>query len=230
MRSTPSSKVNSVKLHLVNGLPYREIARKVKLSLGTIHNIARKHKVERFSKKGGRPTKLSDTIKRNVVRNITTGKCDTAVQAAKILQTTHNNFVSPQTVRNVLKNVGLKARRKLKKPAISAVNRRKRLKFGKRHEHWTTADWSRVIWSDETKINRFSSDGRLWYWTSPGEALSQRTIQPTVKYGGGSIMVWGCITYQGTGDITWIEGTMNADVYCAILNQNLLGSHGQIVD
>ena len=40
----------------------------------------------------------------------------------------------------VLRRIGLKAKHKLKKPAISAVNKRKRLEFAKRHEHWTKAD------------------------------------------------------------------------------------------
>ncbi|XP_050579336.1 uncharacterized protein LOC126916994 [Bombus affinis] len=28
------------------------------------------------------------------------------------------------------------------------------------YKEWTTEDWKRVIWSDETKINRFESDRR----------------------------------------------------------------------
>jgi hypothetical protein len=121
-----------------------------------------------------------------------------------------------------LRSKGLEAKHTLKKPATSAVNKRKRLEFAKRHEQWTTADWSRNVWSDETKINRFSSDGRLWCWQATGEALSDRTIQARVKHEGHSVMVCGCMMAHDVGDITRIEGTMNADVYCTNLDQNLI--------
>jgi hypothetical protein len=34
--------------------------------------------------------------------------------------------------------------------------------FAEKYLHWTVEDWKRVIWSDETKINRFGSDRRQW--------------------------------------------------------------------
>ena len=41
-------------------------------------------------------------------------------------------------------------------------NQKKQLEFAKIHQHWTIDDWNRVIWSDETKLNRFGSDRGLW--------------------------------------------------------------------
>jgi len=56
-------------------------------------------------------------------------------------------------------------------------------------------DWKRVLWSDETKINRIGSVGRVYTWKQKGEPLSDRTPTPTVKHGGGIILwyegVWG---------------------------------------
>ena len=43
-----------------------------------------------------------------------------------------------------------------------------------------------------------------------GEDLLLECIQQTVKFGGGSVMVWGCISCEGTGLITKMEGRMNA--------------------
>ena len=34
-----------------------------------------------------------------------------------------------------------------------------------------------------------------------GEALSERNTHSTVKYGGGSIMVWGCMMAHGVGQL-----------------------------
>ena len=42
-------------------------------------------------------------------------------------------------------------------------------------------------------------------------------IKPTLKFGGGQIFVWGCMTAQGVGYLCQIEGTLNADLYVDIL-------------
>ncbi len=49
-------------------------------------------------------------------------------------------------------------------------------------------------------------------------------VLPTVKHGGGSIMVWGCMSAAGTGELQFIKGTMNANMYCDILKQSMIPS------
>jgi hypothetical protein len=85
-------------------------------------------------------------------------------------------------------------------------------------------DWKRVIWSDETKINRLGSDGRKWVWKKPGEGLSDRLVEGTVKFGGGSLMMWGCMTWEGVGLACKIDGKMDADLYTQILEDELQGT------
>ncbi len=58
-------------------------------------------------------------------------------------------------------------------------------------------------------------------WRQPGEEYKDKCVLPTVKHGGGSVMVWGCMSAAGTGELQLIEGTMNAYIYCDILNQRL---------
>ncbi len=40
----------------------------------------------------------------------------------------------------------------------------------------------------------------------------------------GSVMVWGCMSAAGTGELHFIEGTMNANMYCNILKQSMIPS------
>ena len=35
-------------------------------------------------------------------------------------------------------------------------------------------------------------------------------------------MVWGCMSAAGTGELQFIEGTMNANMYCDILKQSMI--------
>ncbi len=49
--------------------------------------------------------------------------------------------------------------------------------------------WNHVLWSDESKVNFFSSDGVQKVWRCPGEEYQENCALPTVKHGGGSIMV-----------------------------------------
>jgi hypothetical protein len=115
----------------------------------------------------------------------------------------------------------MRSAEKKKKPALSAKNAKARLEFAKRHQHWTVEDWKHVIWSDEAKINRFQSDGRSWYWSHDGDSLQSHYVKETLKHGGGSIMVWGCMTAHGPGYLCKLERRMDQHVYKEILEDEL---------
>jgi hypothetical protein len=107
------------------------------------------------------------------------------------------------------------------KPNLNAKNIRERLAWAKKYEDYTIADWRRVIWSDETKINRFCSDGRTWAWIRDNEPLQDRLIKQTKKHGGGSIMIWSCISCIGVGWMCKIDSIMDKEVYGTILRDEL---------
>jgi len=51
--------------------------------------------------------------------------------------------------------------------------------------------------------------------------LSDRTVEGTVKFGGGNVMVWGCMGWNGVGYATRIEGKMNGALYVSIMEDEL---------
>uniref|UniRef100_A0AAZ3NX60 Tc1-like transposase DDE domain-containing protein n=1 Tax=Oncorhynchus tshawytscha TaxID=74940 RepID=A0AAZ3NX60_ONCTS len=73
---------------------------------------------------------------------------------------------------------------------------------------------NKILWSGETKIELFDLNAKRHGWRKPG------TI-PTVKHGGGSILLCGCFSVAGTGRLVRIEAKMNGAKYREILDENL---------
>uniref|UniRef100_A0AAZ3S129 Transposase n=1 Tax=Oncorhynchus tshawytscha TaxID=74940 RepID=A0AAZ3S129_ONCTS len=74
-----------------------------------------------------------------------------------------------------------------------------RLECAKRHLKDSQTMRNKILWSDETKIELFGLNAKSHVWRKPG------TI-PTVKHGGGSIMLCGCFSAAVTGRLGRIEG------------------------
>ena len=125
--------------------------------------------------------------------------------------------VSKATVKRRLSGVGLKGRRARKKPMLTDKHKEKRLKFAKDHADWTVSDWSVVLFTDESKFNMFASDGPTYIRRRKGEDHLPECIVPTVKFNGGSVMMWGGMSFRGVGLLKQITGTLNKHGYKKIL-------------
>ena len=55
-----------------------------------------------------------------------------------------------------------------------------------------------------------------------GEEFMEDCVQPTVKHGGGGIMVWGCINTKGVEFLTKVEERLNREGYINILENALI--------
>jgi transposase len=221
MKATTASKVNSAIAMLRSGVSIREIARKLSLGKSTIGRTKLEHCPGVDCSKGGRPRVLSEADRRYCVQKITKGKISNAVKVTKMLDEDFQIKVNPETVRRALRVAGLGAIEKDKKPLLRSTNVQKRLAWCKQHKDWTVDDWKRVIWTDETKIKRFNSNGRQWAWIRSGEQLQNHHVKLTVKHGGGSIMLWSAITYAGVGWMCKIDGNMDKTLYKEILEDEL---------
>jgi transposase len=224
MKALSSTKVDLVVQMLKSGHSGRHISSTLDISIASISKIRLKHCPDIPKSSGGRPTKLSPANIHYATHLIERGKADNAAQVTRTLQNIINQPLSSQTVRRTLKQVGLKAVVKRKRPFLSKRHRKARMDFAVTHLHWTVEDWKRVIWSDETKINRLGSDGRKWVYKRSGESLSDRLVEGTLKFGGGSIMMWGCMFWEGPGYACKIDGRMDGELYRQILDEDLQAS------
>ena len=211
MKVIPISTKTQIFEYVAEGLSTRQIAKKVpSVSHMTVTRLRSEHFNGLAKPKAGRPSKLTPYDKRKLVRDMSSGRIQTAVDAAKELSNTMETQLHPEAIRRVLRKSGLKAIKKKKKPFLSRKHRQQRLEFARKYSNWTPEDFKRVIWSDETKINRFGSDGLQWVWKKPKAPLLDCHVQGTFKHGGGSLMLWGCMTSLGivVKKITFQQSTM----------------------
>lgn len=217
---TKETRLRAIK-YFSDGLSNRKIAAIIGVDSKTVDKIAREVYPDRIKCKGGQPKKLTERGKQFCVRKITIGKQENAVSVQKSLKNELDVDVSAQTVRNYLKSAGLQPIVKPKKPLLSKKNIKSRLSWAKAHVDWTIADWKRVVWSDETKIDRFGSDGQRYAWKRESEPLQPRHVNQTVKHGGGNLKLWSCITYEGVGWLVRIDENLTKEIYKTILEDDL---------
>lgn len=201
-------------------LSYRKVAEKYKVSKSAVHKIYAKylqHNIVENLRGRGRKRNTNAYDDRRIVRET---QRNPSITSRNIVEQLKLN-VSSRTVRRRLKEVDLKSCVARCKPHISKVHKKKRLAFAKKYVNKPLSFWKRVIWSDESKFELLNKKKRARVWRKPNEALKKQYVIPTVKYGGGSIMIWACFSSYGVGNLVPIEGIMTADTYIDILNENL---------
>ena len=73
-------------------------------------------------------------------------------------------------------------------------------------------------------MNVFGTDGFQTVWRRKGEEYKEKCMVPTVKHGGGSVLMWGCMSAADVGELHFIDGLMNSQMYCSILKEKMLPS------
>ena len=176
------------------------------------------------SSHSGRPRLLTERDERRIARSIRSGVAKTASQVSSIVFNQSTNAPSVETVRRALHRQKLYGRISRRKPKLTKSHMKKRLEWAKAHLTWSVGDWSKVLFSDESKICRLQSGANRYCWREVAHELDTRAVTPTVKFGGGSIMVWGCMCAAGVGWMCKIDDRMDASLYRDILEGEMMWS------
>lgn len=70
----------------------------------------------------------------------------------------------------------------------------------------------------------FGSDGVQHIWREVGQDYHQDCVVPTIKHGDSSVLIWGCMSLDGLGEMIFIDGITNAHMYVKILEKIMLPS------
>ena len=236
---TESSKITArskelsedLKRHIValheDGQGYKKIANILKLSCSTVAKI-----IQRFKRAGstqnrprvGRPKKLSACAERHIQMLSLKDRCRSPVSIATEIEEVGGQPVSAQTIRRTLHQIGVHGCHPRRKPLLKTIHKKASKQFAEDMSTKHMDYWKHVLWSDEIKINLFGSDGFKHVCRWPGEEYKDKCVMPTVKHGGGNVMVWGCMSAASAGELYFIEGNMNSNMYCEILQQSIIPS------
>jgi transposase len=137
---------------------------------------------------------------------------------ARMLQTeliaARNVHICLQTVRNRLREENIRPGVPARGPRLTREHRVARLQFAREHADWGLEDWSNVMFTDESRFCLYASDRRMPVYRRPGERHCQCNFRQLESFGGGSVMVWGGISFQGRTELVPInEGRMTAHRY-----------------
>ncbi|GBN13448.1 Transposable element Tcb1 transposase, partial [Araneus ventricosus] len=124
---------------------------------------------------------------------------------------------SVRTIRRRLQAAGLNGRRPVKKPMISTKNRKARVEWTKAHKYLTKKECEDVLCSDESKYMLFGKNGIQWIRRPQDTRFNPKYQIPTMKHGGGNVIVWGCVSRLGMCPLRRIHGIMDKFQYEYIL-------------
>jgi hypothetical protein len=204
-----------------------EIAAELDLPYNTVrenyHRLVKQGPRPNFylsASKPGRPRRFNSHDKRQMARLILSGTARDGSDMQRMLFPD----APARTVHAALQSIGLNGRVHRSKPLLTKIHVKKRKYWAEQVQHWDAGDWNSVWFSDEAKFNLFGSDGKRYCRRRAGEEFLDRNVKKTVKHGGGSLMVWGCIGPDGPGRLHRVQGTMDAKQYVQILKESLLTS------
>ncbi len=214
----------------------REIARKLRIGENSVrYNIRKMSMVGSMTNvpASGRPRGSTRRDDRLLKMECLKARFAPARVHAKTLELRTGTTLSERTVRRRLQEFGLMARVAKRAPLLTKTHKTARLVWARQHRHWTVEDWQRVFFTDESKFTVYGNCKRRAYVRRRSfEAYADACLLRTVKFGAGSVMVWGGFAAGGVGALHRVEGTMNKEGYLRILNDvavpsamGLLGSN-----
>lgn len=158
------------------GWTEKEIGQHLDLPPSTVHYwLSKEDESEKEVRKRGRPRATSYNLDLSFVLESLDHPFHTAVDIRDHLAP----GISVDTVRNRLREHGMKCRIPARKPFLTQVHLEKRLRFAQAHLYWSVQEWENVVFSDE-KIFRASSRGPVHvYRPSESNRFDSRFIVPT---------------------------------------------------
>lgn len=222
MNSLSKKIIAKIKQLKKQGYNNKEISLKLKVSMTSVKKYSATLKIKHNTARKGRPRKLSLDQELELCKQYSKCKLPSLSMGKELIFKNYNIKVSRQHIKNVLNKNNLYCKVKQKKPLLTDSHKSKRHEFATIYKNFSYFDWKNVIWSDESKYALINTNKKEYYWAEKKSELSETQIKKTKKFGGGSVMVWGCITGNGVGELIRIDGNIDTTKYIKILGDGLI--------
>ncbi|GFT01080.1 transposable element Tcb2 transposase [Trichonephila clavipes] len=145
---------------------------------------------------GGRP-RTTAGYDRYIILQAKRGQRQSASVIAQQLSTATGRQVSRFPVAKRPHKGGLFTRRPERCLPLKVDHRRHRLQWCRETKNWTTDQWSRVLFTDESRFSTRSDSQRVLIWREIGTWFYTSNIKERHHYGGPGVLVWGGIMLNG---------------------------------
>ncbi len=190
------------------GEGYGKISKALLISQNTVAKV-----VQTFKKDGtatisqrrpGRPRKWTPRQERLLMRRVEENRHASSLQLSKEVESQTGVTISRDTIRRTLQRNGMHG----KKPLLKPRHKKAHLEFARAHADKDEDYWDSILY----KINVFGTDGFKTVWRRKGEEYKEK------------VLMWGCMSAAGVGELHFIDGIMNSQMYCSILKEKMLPS------
>jgi transposase len=212
---------------VLGGQDIAQAARKFGLKDSTARSIMKKYNATGTAEnrpRSGRPTKLTDTAKRHIVRTARKNRRAPFSEIRNLVGLKADEI----TIRRVLNHAGYHRRVARKVPFLTKLHRHARMAWARLYHKYSLQQWARVIWSDEAYIYLGDDHGRVFVTRRPDEEYLDECLVPTFKQSPVRVMVWACIMKGRKGPLVVLEypggkgGGMNTRRYCEQVLEGVL--------
>jgi hypothetical protein len=196
---------------------YRAVSRELQWSDKTVKLVIERWKEnpEVIRKPGsGGARKTTPQTDRRIIIAMKRDRGITSYQLRKELDLSH---ICERTIRRRITESGeFSSYWKTRTPFISKTNIKKRLLWCRARVGWSTDQWRKVLWSDESPfVLRYNKKTRVW--RTANEKYAPWCTSASVKHDK-KIMVWGCFAAHGVGNLYQVNGIMVKEQYQNILH------------
>lgn len=161
----------------------------------------------------GRPRKGTNRDDRLLVCNVVANRFS---PVSRLVRQTFLPGQHPYSIRTAQRRVlerGYRSCRPVCRIPLGPNHKTARFNWCNEHVAKEMDFWKRVLWTDESRFALDFHDGRVRVRRLRSERFHPSCIAQHDRYGGGSIMIWGGIWYDGKTEAVLVHGTLNGERY-----------------
>ena len=116
--------------------------------------------------------------------------------------------ITSNTVRNRLRERGLRARRPARRLTLIQHHRNARTAWARRYQRATNAELNTILWTDEVRFTLSRSDGRRRVYRRAGKRYANACVEEYESQGGEGVMAWGGISGTHRTQLVILNGAI----------------------